>query len=364
MRNNLRVTPRDVDIIRRRLCIAATGTTLAAPLAAIATSPRREAAAIVGPRYAGHAAIAAFAAEVGARRELPVRWLLGRLDQARRNDAVRRLIAPPPAGTPKNWRAYRERFVEPRRVAAGLAFWHAHEAALNEAEARFGVPPEIVLGIVGVETFYGRIMGSFRVVDALATLAFDHPPVPPARRDRSAFFRSELEEFFVWCAREGNDPLAPLGSYAGAMGLPQFMPSSINRYAIDFDGDGRIDLVGNGADVAGSVARYLAEFGWKAGLATHYAAVPPAAPDALAVLREKDILPTFSAAQMVERGVGLDERARAHEGLLAFVELENGGDAPTHVAGSTNFYAITRYNWSSYYAMAVIELAGALKAGR
>ena len=328
-------------------------------------APRREATATgVGARYTAHAAVAAFAADVAARRQLPARWLLGRLERARRNDAVRRLIAPAPTGTPKNWRAYRDRFIEPQRIAAGLAFWRAHEGALSDAEARFGVPPEVVLGIVGIETFYGRIMGSFRIVDALATLSFDHPPVPPARRDRSGFFRSELEEFFVWCAREGRDPLEPLGSYAGAMGLPQFMPSSINRYAIDFDGDGRIDLVANGTDVAGSVARYLAEFGWKAGLPTHYAVTPPAAPEALAVLREKDILPTFSATQMVEQGAGLEESARQHEGLLAFVELENGGAAPTHVAGSTNFYAITRYNWSSYYAMAVIELAEALRAAR
>ncbi|MBI5722156.1 MAG: lytic murein transglycosylase B [Burkholderiales bacterium] len=325
---------------------------------------RRDAAADAGRRYAGQASIADFAAEVGARRELPVRWLLGRLEQARRNEAVRRLITPPPAGTAKNWRAYRDRFVEPQRIAAGLAFWRAHERALDEAEARFGVPPEVVLGIVGVETFYGRIMGSFRVIDALATLSFDFPLDPPGRRDRSGFFRAELEEFFVWCAREGRDPVAPLGSYAGAMGLPQFMPSSINHYALDFDGDGVIDLVGNGADVAGSVARYLAESGWQAGGPTHFAATLPATPEDLAVLREKDILPSFAAAQMVARGVGLDEVARAHAGPLAFVELQNGGDTPTHVAGTANFYAITRYNWSSYYAMAVIELAQALKALR
>jgi membrane-bound lytic murein transglycosylase B len=274
---------------------------------------------------------------------------------------VRRLIMPPPVGTAKNWRAYRERFVEPQRIAAGLAFGRAHERWLGEAEVRYGVPPEVVLAIVGVETFYGRVMGNFRVVDALATLAFDFPP---GRRDRSGFFRSELEEFFVWCAREGRDPIAPLGSYAGAMGLPQFMPSSINRFAVDFDGDGRIDLVTSGADVVGSVARYLADFGWKAGMATHFAATPPAGAEDLAALREKDILPSFSAAQMIERGVGLGEAARVHEGPLAFVELENGGDAPSYVAGTSNFYAVTRYNWSSYYAMAVIELAQALKAAR
>jgi membrane-bound lytic murein transglycosylase B len=358
------VDPHERRTTRRLFCVAALGGLGGALGGASEARARPQREAEAGARFAGQAAIAAFAAELQARRQLPARWVLGRLERARRNEAVRRLITPPPAGTPKNWHAYRDRFVEPQRIAAGLAFWRMHEAALAAAEARYGVPPEVVLGIVGVETFYGRIMGSFRVVDALATLAFDFPPVPPARRDRSPFFRSELEEFFVWCAREGRDPLQPLGSYAGAMGLPQFMPSSINRYAVDFDGDGRIDLVGNGSDVAGSVARYLAEFGWQAGLPTHYAATPPAAPEALAALRDKDIVPSFSAAQMTQQGVGLDEAALAHEGPLAFVELENGTQAPTHVAGTTNFHALTRYNWSSYYAMAVIELAAALKAAR
>ncbi len=314
-----------------------------------------------GVRYDGHPGSDAFATEVAERRQLPARWLLGRLAQARRSDAARRLIMPAASGSAKNWRAYRARFVEPQRIAAGLAFWRAHERWLDEAEARYGVPPEVVLGIVGVETFYGRIMGSFRVIDVLATLAFDFPS---GRRDRSAFFRAELEEFFVWCAREGRDPVTPLGSYAGAMGLPQFMPSSINRHAVDFDGDGRIDLGSSGADAVGSVAHYLADFGWKMGLATHFATTPPAAGEDLAALRERDIVPNFSATQMVDRGATLDEVARAHEGPLALIELENGGDAPSYVAGTSNFYTLTRYNWSSYYAMAVIELATALKTER
>jgi membrane-bound lytic murein transglycosylase B len=316
-------------------------------------------AATPSARYLDHPLAETFAAEVAERRQLPARWLINRLAQARRSDAVRRLIMPPPVGTAKNWRAYRERFVERDRIAAGLVFWNTHERWLAEAERRYGVPAEVVLGIVGVETFYGRVTGSFRVIDALATLSFDFPS---GRRDRSAFFRGELEEFFVWCAREGRDPIEPLGSYAGAMGLPQFMPSSINRFAVDFDADGRIDLHASGADVVGSVARYLAEFGWKPRQPTHFSATAPAPGEDLSALREKDIVPSFSAAQMRERGVMLDEAALAHEGPLALVELENGGEAPSHVAGTSNFYAITRYNWSSYYAMAVIDLADALKA--
>ncbi|MCW5636647.1 MAG: lytic murein transglycosylase B [Rubrivivax sp.] len=317
--------------------------------------------ATAGPRYAGHPALAPFAAGVAERRQLPERWVLGRLEQARRNDTVRRLVMPPPPGTARNWRAYRERFVERDRITAGLAFWRQHEPWLAQAEAAYGVPPEVVVGIVGVETYYGRVMGRFRIVDALATLAFDFPS---GRSDRSTFFRGELEEFFVWCAREGVDPLAPLGSYAGAMGLPQFMPSSLNRHAVDFDTDGRTDLVGSGADAVGSVARYLAHFGWQPGMATHYAVQPPSQGDALPALRANDISPAFTAAQLQAQGVTLPEPARSHDGLLAFVELENGGGPASHYAGTANFYVITRYNRSSYYALAVSELAQAVKGAK
>jgi membrane-bound lytic murein transglycosylase B len=223
------------------------------------------------------------------------------------------------------------------------------------------VPPEIVVGIVGVETFYGRITGSFRVIDALATLAFDFPA---GRKDRSGFFRAELEEFLVLCDREGVDPQQVRGSYAGAIGLPQFMPGSINRHAVDLDGDGHVDLLGSAADSVGSVARFLADHGWQRGLATHFGVAVPADAADRAALLAPDIVPSFSAAQFAERGARLDDAGRAHEGLLALVELQNGELAPSYVAGTSNFYALTRYNWSSYYAMAVIALGEAVKRGR
>ncbi len=341
--------------------------TLAAwlPLQAIAApaKPRRKARSrpAVEPSYAGHPAAAAFAAGVAARRGLDLDWLQAQLGQARRIEAVRKLVMPPPAGTAKNWAAYRSRFVEPQRIAAGLDFWRSHERWLAQAEERWGVPPEVIVGVIGVETFYGRHTGHFRLVDALATLSFDFPP---GRRDRSDFFRDKLEEFFVLCAREGRDPQTVKGSYAGAMGLPQFMPGSVNRWAVDFDEDGHIDLLGNGADAVGSVAHYLAAFGWRRGLPTHYGvAVPVDAADRAALLLP-DILPTFTPAQFAERGAELDPEGRGHDGLLALVELQNGDRAPSYVAGTTNFYAITRYNWSAYYAMAVIDLAQALRTRR
>lgn len=321
--------------------------------------PARPAA--VAASYAGHAEAVHFAAEVAERRGLPQEWLTMQLDQARRIAAVRKLVMPPPAGTAKDWAAYRARFIEPRRIEAGVAFWQANEAALQRAEQRYGVPAEVVVGVIGVETLYGRITGNYRVVDALATLAFDFPA---GRSDRSAFFRGQLEEFFVLCAREGLDPQSVKGSFAGAMGLPQFMPGSVNRWAVDHDGDGRIDLQASAADAVGSVAHYLQAHGWQPGMATHHEVTVPVDAADRALLLGPDILPTFSAAQFAERGAVLSDAGRAHTGPLALVELRNGDLAPSFVAGTQNFYAITRYNQSSYYALAVIELGRAVAAAR
>lgn len=316
-------------------------------------------AATPGAAFGRIAAVRQFAAEVSERRTLPRAWIERNLAQARRNEAARRLVMPAPTSSAKNWAAYRARFIEPQRIGAGVAFWRDNQAWLQRAEERFGVPPDIVVGIVGVETFYGRIMGGFRLVDVLATLAFDFPT---GRSDRSAFFRSELEELFVLCAREAVDPLSLKGSYAGAMGLPQFMPSSVNRHALDFDGDGHIDLHANNADVIGSIAHYLASFGWQRGMPTHYAVQVPADAAQRAVLLAPDIVPSFSAQQMTERGAVLDATGSAHSGPLALVELHNGETAlPSYVAGTQNFYVVTRYNWSSYYALAVIELGQAVR---
>ena len=305
--------------------------------------------------------VRAFAAEVAERRQLPPEWVQAQLAQARRQPTAQRLMMPPPAGTAKNWAAYRDRFVEPQRVMAGARFWNDNAEWLRRAEQRFGVPAELVVGIVGVETFYGRITGNFRVLDVLATLAFDFPA---GRSDRSAFFRGELEEFLVLCRREGIDPASVKGSFAGAIGLPQFMPGSINRFAIDFDGDGRIDLVDSPADVIGSVANYMAAHGWQRGLPATFEVAAPSDTRARATLLQPDIVPSFSAQQMAELGAELEPAARTHEGLLALVELQNGDAAPSFVAGTSNFYAVTRYNWSSYYAMAVLALGEAVKRQR
>lgn len=267
-------------------------------------------------------------------------------------------------GTPKNWRVYRSRFIDPVRIRAGVRFWQEHREALERAEAEYGVPVEIIVGIIGVETIYGQQMGNFRVMDALATLAFDFPNAHPRAKERREFFQRELEQFLSLTNRSNIDPFEPRGSYAGAMGLGQFMPSSWVRYAVDFDGDGRIDLFRSPVDAIGSVANYFKGHNWTTGMPTHYAVQFDTARLQLDTLLAPDILPTFSAASMQAKGVVLDAAGAQHTGPLALVELQNGGDTPTYVAGTENFYAITRYNWSSYYAMAVIELGREVAAAR
>lgn len=365
-------------------------------------------------------------AEIAERRGLDAAWVAAALQRARYIPSVAKFIMPPPAGTAKNWAAYRSRFVEPVRIRAGVAFWRANRRWLALAEELYGVPPEIVVGVIGVETIYAQQMGNFRVIDALATLSFDFPA---GRRDRSAFFRTELEEFFVMCKSEGLDPTAPKGSYAGAMGMPQFMPSSFNRYAVDLDGDGHVDLARSSADAIGSVAHYLAEFGWQRGMPTRFDVAAPVDTADRAVLLAPDIVPSFGVQEFAQRGALLDAAALVYSARLealrpapvasetvmavamaaseptataasgaetsasapqppasaasaaalatpiaasapaapaspalklALIELQNGNAAASYVAGTPNFYAITRYNWSSYYAMAVIALGEAV----
>jgi len=308
-----------------------------------------------GPSYAERPEAMEFARQVAQQRQLPIEWVHQAMAQARQSPTVATLMQPAPSAFVKNWRAYRSRFLDEIRINAGIRFWQSHEAQLRRAETTYGVPAEIVVAILGVETLYGRQMGQFRVIYALATLAFDFPARHPRAAERSDYFRKELEHFLAAQHRSQSDPSVPLGSYAGATGMPQFMPSSIANFAVDFDDDGRIDLRNSIADVVGSVAHYLKAFGWKPGMPTHYPV--QFKPDAnLPDLLVPDILPTFSAQAFQEKGAILEGAATSHNGPLALIELLNGTDAPSYVAGTENFYVITRYNWSSYYAMAVIEL--------
>lgn len=341
--------------------LATIGPVDAAPVAVTPNASAASAASIMVVPYADRTEVQQWANDVAKRHHLASAWVMSQLAQARFQPKVAKFIMPAASGTAKNWTNYRARFIDAIRIRQGVQWWNAQQDWLAKAETRWGVPASIIVAIVGVETVYGRQTGTFRILDALTTLGFDFPS---GRSDRRMFFRDELAAYLQWCHREGRDPTSVLGSYAGAIGLPQFMPSSILKYAVDFNGDGHIDLMQQPADVIGSVAHYLAQFGWQAHMPTHYTVRPPTDAQQLAELLGPDIVPTFTVAQMQTRGASVDQEGQQHVGPLALVSLQNGSDAPLYLAATQNFYTITRYNWSAYYAMAVIELARELRQAR
>jgi len=315
--------------------------------------------------YADRADAMQFADELAAREQLDPAWVRRWVAAAHLIPVAQKLVAPAPVGTVKNWSTYRARFLDNARIEAGARFWNTYRDTLQRAEQQFGVPAWLVVGIIGVETQYGQNTGSFRVLDVLATLAFDFPTSHPRAAERSAYFKGELRQFLLTAYRNQQSPDNARGSYAGAMGLPQFMPSSQAQFGVDFDGDGKVDLLNSPADAIGSVANYLKSYGWQTGQPTHFpvALLPTADKDTLLA---PDILPTFKAADMQAKGVQMPAEAQTFPGKLALIELLNGdpaqtGLAPEYYAGSDNFYTVTRYNWSSYYAMAVIDLGHAVE---
>lgn len=304
--------------------------------------------------YAERPEVRAFVDEMVSEYGFDPRSLRRLFAQVRYQPQVIAAISRPVLQPPK-WYEFAPRFLAPERVDAGVAFWRAHDSVLARAEEDFGVPPEIVVAIIGVETYYGRYPGSYRVIDALATLAFDYPR-------RAEFFRGELKQFLLLMREQDASPLAPKGSYAGAMGLPQFMPGSVRAYALDYDFDGSIDLAGNVDDAIGSVANYLMRHGWQRGQ-----------PLMTAALIEEDA----KDAALARLDAGVSERqplsAWEQEGVSAFelpddlapdpVRLlmleEDGG--PSYWVVFNNWYVVTRYNRSRLYASAVAELAQALR---
>lgn len=306
-----------------------------------------------------------WAQEVASRTGLDLRWVQAQLAQARFLPQVPKLMTPAPKArtTARDWGDYRRRFIDPVRIKAGVQFWNDNAKTLARAEAQFGVPAAMIVGIIGVETIYGRNMGNLRVLDSLATLAFDFPSAHPRAAERQRYFQGELEQFLMMMHRAGTPTTEPRGSYAGAMGLGQFMPSSWVQWAIDFDKDGRIDLFNSPADAIGSVANYFKAHGWITGQPVWYPALFNADTLQLNTLLAPDILPSFTPAQMAGLGV-VPENGMQHNGLLALVELKNGDAAPSYLIGTQNFYTITRYNWSSYYATAVHDLGEEIAAAR
>jgi membrane-bound lytic murein transglycosylase B len=315
-----------------------------------------------GVVYGKTAEAIALADELAQQYNLPKTWVREQVSKAQYLKGVPKMVLPPTVPTAKNWRAYRERFIESRRIEAGTQFWQTHQSALTRAEQTYGVPAEMIVGIIGVETFYGQNMGNYRVLDALTTLTLNFPASHPRAVERQAFFKSELGHFLVQAHSQGD--ASATGSFAGAMGWPQFMPSSTAKFAVDFDGDGRIDLRNSPVDAIGSVANYFKAFGWQTGMPTHYPVGFDEARLDKPTLLAPDILPSFSVSNFTAKGAVLDEQAQKHNGPLALVELFNGEEPPSYVAGTENFYVVTRYNWSSYYALAVIELGQAVRANR
>ena len=278
------------------------------------------------------------------------------LGEVRYSAAAVRLTAPVPTSAPSRARSYtryREKFLTPELISAGSRFWSLHAKDLARAEAEFGVPAEVIVGVLGVETRFGQNTGSFRAIDALATIAFDG-------ERRREYFREELKELLLLARDTGMDPLAVKGSYAGAMGLPQFMPSSYRKYAVDYDDDGAVDLLGSATDAIGSIASYMKAFGWVPNEA-------PFAPVRLLPGSESDLVSGLErihdVSEVQTKGVvfsGRDPPA----GLISIFELPTPGKPSKFVAGFTNFEVVTRYNRSTFYASAVLELGEAIQKAR
>ena len=265
------------------------------------------------------------------------------------NPAVISAISAPMTALP--WHEFRKRYVDTARINGGVVFWREHAATLARARREFGVPEEIIVATIGVETTYGRHTGRFGVLEALTMLAFHYPP-------RAQLFRSELVQYLLLAREAQIDATSMKGSYAGAIGIPQFLPSSYRRYAVDFDGDGKRDLVKSTADAIGSVANYYKSHGWRAGEAIAVPAVVD--PEGAAALLELGVKPQLKVGELKRRGVS--PAAPVEEGpeaALIMAESENG---PSYWLGLNNFYVITRYNRSINYALVVDELARELRA--
>jgi membrane-bound lytic murein transglycosylase B len=327
----------------------------AVPAATAAATGSALAATTQGASPADMPALQAFITEMVERHRFEEPALKTLFSGVRLQPEVLRLIAPPPPGFRRSWSAYRARFIEPVRLREGARFWTEHEATLARASQRWGVPAEIIVAIIGVETIYGRVMGEFRVIDALTTLALQDPR-------RSAYFREELSEYLLHTRDAGIDPLSVRGSYAGAIGIPQFMPASIRRFAVDFDGDAAINLRASPTDAIGSVARFLAEHGWRSGEPTHFR-VKIDDPARAQALIAGGIEPRIKPGQLADHGLSSPDRI-PEDMPLALIDLPEGEASPVHWLGTPNFYVITRYNRSNFYAMAVIDLAEALRTAR
>ncbi|MGB9354399.1 MAG: lytic murein transglycosylase B [Azonexus sp.] len=303
----------------------------------------------VATSFTSDPAVIEFARDLEQRHGFDAEDLLRQFAMVRPNDKVLQLIRPPVSPLQRSWERYRPRFLTERRIDGGVRFWQENRLALAKASALYGVPPEIIVAIIGVETEYGGNTGNFRVLEALATLAFHYPR-------RADFFRTELEQFLLLARENGMDPVNMRGSFAGAIGIPQFMPGSQRRYAVDFDGDQKIDLSSSVDDAIGSVGRFLEQHGWQAGQPIAVPARARGEPERSLI--EAGIQPTLLVAELAQQGITADADAQA---TVTLVDLVSPGRPTEYWLGYNNFYVITRYNRSSFYAMSVFQLAAAIR---
>ena len=319
----------------------------------------------------------AFILEISLSQAIPIESLDLGLRDSKNLSQVKKLVAPPPVTFQKNWQVYRSRFVEPIRIKAGMAFIQQNRLALEAAEQESGVPYQVIAAIIGVETIYGRQMGNFRVKDVLTSLAFDYPEAPN-RLARQTLFRDQLKDLVTLCWRttnrkqEGfNRCLNQSSSYAGAIGLPQFMPGSILQFAKDGDGDGLIDLRKSNRDAIFSVANFLKVHGWQAGMPIYFPAINQEQTlSKIMELADGQPIAKLTVKQLIELGIlepkqgdllqgGVEADSKA---LIVDLPSPSKGEVPQieYVVGLANFLSIVNYNRSYFYAQSVAEFAEAL----
>ena len=324
--------------------------------------------------------------QIAKTQEIPLSILNAGFTDAKTIPSIRKLVLPPSGNFKKNWVAYRSRFIEPIRIKAGQSFWDQNRVYLSQVEQESGVPAAVIIAIIGIETIYGRQTGSFRVKDVLATLAFNYPPTEN-KASREELFRDQLKELILLCwtdaggalpARNNtqdlntsrfNACLNQNSSYAGAIGLPQFMPSSIRNFAVDGDGDGKIDLRQNPKDAIASVANFLRMHNWQPGMPIYF---PIQDRSILAASRLADGEPKakYSIQELIVQGILTPDRGDLEQGGVApqskalIVDLpfpsKDGEDRVRYVVGLDNFICIVNYNRSFFYAQSVAEFAEAL----
>jgi membrane-bound lytic murein transglycosylase B len=297
-------------------------------------------------------ALEAFATEMARKHGFDRQEMLALLDQTEfREDIIQAIKRPAEA---KPWHEYRKIFLKPDRIQGGVEFWQENARLLERISSEYGVPPEIIVAIIGVETRFGEYTGRYRVLDALTTLAFGYPR-------RAKFFRSELEQFILLSREENVDPRQTMGSYAGAMGMPQFISSSYRRYAVDHDGDGHRDLWNNNADVIASVANYFKVHGWRQGQLITLQMEGGRDLDRYVAAGMK---PSIKVADLLARGMQPRGNSQPDpEALTSLIQLD-AGDDQEYWLGLHNFYVITRYNHSNLYAMAAYQLSQEIRAAK